>query len=434
MRVCVVGIGKIGLPIALQAASTGHQIIGADINPDLVEVVMSCKEPFPGEADLLDRLVGAVKSGLFSATTDTPGAVAESEAVIVAVPLVIDGDFQPDFSALDSATASIASGLRPGTLVSYETTVPVGTIRNRFTPALESRSKLVSGEDFFVCFSPERVFSGRIFEDLRKWPKIVGGIDQVSTDSGRELYESILEFDRREDLSQPNGVWCVESTETAEMIKLAETTYRDVNIALANEFSCYADRMGIRIDTVIEAANSQPFSQIHKPGVAVGGHCIPVYPHLYAFGDTEARMPALSRSINDSMPTYTVDRLEKMLGSLRDQTIAVLGAAYRGGVKETAFSGVFTVVEKLLQRGALPKIHDPLYSDEELLKLGFDPFHLGDRCDGMLLQADHAEYRQIKLEDFPGARAVIDGRGILRPEDWGGRAPHFASLGRGDLI
>ena len=150
MRICVIGIGKIGLPIALQAASTGHQVIGADINADLVDTVMSGNEPFPGEAHLLEHLSNALEAGLFTATTSTADAVSESEAVIVAVPLVIDVDLQPDFRALDSATAAIGSGLQPGTLVSYETTVPVGTTRDRFVPDLAARSGLVAGQDFFA--------------------------------------------------------------------------------------------------------------------------------------------------------------------------------------------------------------------------------------------------------------------------------------------
>jgi|TARA_B100000959_G_scaffold191314_1_gene200008 nucleotide sugar dehydrogenase len=433
MRICVVGIGKIGLPIALQAASTGHQVIGADINLDLVNTVMSGNEPFPGEAHLLKHLSDALEAGLFTATTVTADAVSQSEAVIVAVPLVVDADLQPDFRALDAATAAIGSGLQPGTLVSYETTVPVGTTRGRFVPDLAARSGLVAGQDFFVCFSPERVFSGRIFADLRKWPKIVGGIDQESTDLATRLYESILKFDDRDDLDRPNGVWRVESAETAEMVKLAETTYRDINIALANEFSCYADRMGIRFESVIQAANSQPFSHIHRPGVAVGGHCIPVYPHLYAHGDSEARMPLLSRSINDAMPAYAVRRLQELVGDLGGRTVAVLGAAYRGGVKETAFSGVFPVVEELTQRGANPKVHDPLYSDEELRVLGFEPFQLGMACEGMLLQADHSDYQDLTIGDLPGVQGVVDGRGILDPAYWFDNSVAFAALGRGDL-
>ena len=156
-------------------------------------------------------------------------------------------------------------------------------------------------EDFFLCHSPERVFSGRIFADLRKYPKLVGGTDEKSNDLAVEFYERILDFDDRPDLERANGVWNLGSSEAAEMAKLAETTYRNVNIALANEFALHAQDLGLDVFSVIEASNSQPFSHIHRPGVAVGGHCIPVYPKFYMHTDTSSKIPKVSTQINESM-------------------------------------------------------------------------------------------------------------------------------------
>lgn len=433
MRVCVVGIGKIGLPLALQVASSGHEVIGADINPKLVEDVLLGIEPFPGEENLGEKLNEALQRGLFDATTDVTRAVSLSDVVVVAVPLVVDEMKDPDFRALDAATLAIASGIKEGTLVSYETTLPVGTTRNRFAPVIAEQSGLELGVNLFVCFSPERVFSGRVFADLRKFPKIVGGIDEESTKRGCEFYEAILEFDERPDLPEGNGVWNVGTSETSELVKLAETTYRDVNIALANEFGRYADRVGINIETVIEAANSQPCSHIHRPGVAVGGHCIPVYPHLYLSTDDQAILPLKSREVNSSMPAYTVNRLSSLLGGLEEKVVVVLGAAYRGDVKELAFSGLFPVVEELKEKEAIVLVHDPLYSDEEIENLGFTPFHLGGKCDAVILQADHSSYKHLKPKDFDGLLAVVDGRGYLDPNDWLNAGISFASLGRGDI-
>jgi nucleotide sugar dehydrogenase len=173
---------------------------------------------------------------------------------------------------MDEATATVAKGLKPGTIVSYETTLPVGTTRARFAPALEAGSGLKAGKDFSLVFSPERVFSGRIFSDLRRYPKLVGGINASSAEQGVDLYKSLLDFDDRPDLSRPNGVWNLGSCEASELAKLAETTYRDVNIGLANQFAQFADKHDINIFDVISACNSQVFSHIHLPGVAVGGH------------------------------------------------------------------------------------------------------------------------------------------------------------------
>ena len=277
-------------------------------------------------------------------------------------------------------------------------------------------SGLRLGDELFVCHSPERVFSGRIFEDLRKYPKLIGGLDDPSSKRAAEFYEAVLDFDERPDLARGNGVWDLGSVEAAELAKLAETTYRDVNIALANTFAMYADSIGVDVFGVIEASNSQPFSHVHQPGIAVGGHCIPVYPRFYLSGDPSASLVAVARDVNETMPGYAVSVLSSMLesvaGSVAGSKVAVLGAAYRGGVKETAFSGVFPLVRRLAEVGAVVGVHDPLYTDDELRSLGFEPFHLGERCDAAVVQTDHAIYRTIGPIDLPGAKAIVDGRRV----------------------
>jgi nucleotide sugar dehydrogenase len=338
--------------------------------------------------------------------------------VVVVVPLFVDKDANPDFQAMDAATKEISKGLKPGTLVSYETTLPVGTTRNRLTPMLESGSGLQAGKDFYVVFSPERVLTGRVFEDLRRYPKLVGGIDELSEKRGIDFYSQVLDFDDRPDLAKQNGVWSLGSAEASEMAKLAETTYRDVNIALANQFALYSENNGIDFSAVREACNSQPFSHIHLPGIAVGGHCIPVYPRLYLWNDPEATVVRAARQANASMPEKIVIRIEKEIDSISGKKIVVLGAAYRGGVKETAFSGVFETVESLKQRGGRVFVHDPLYSDEELLSLGFDPHHKGEPADIAIIQADHLEYKNWSYKDIPGIKLIMDGRSILDYKNW----------------
>ena len=208
------------------------------------------------------------------------------------------------------------------------------------------------------------------------------------------------------------------SAEAAELTKLAETTYRDVNIALANEFARFADTLNIDVERVIDAANSQPFSHIHRPGVAVGGHCIPVYPRLYLAGDPAARLPAIARQINESMPAYAVDLLASELeADLAGQRVLVLGVAYRGNVKETAFSGAFALTAELGRRGATAVAADPLYNDEELTALGFEPWQ-GEPVDAAIVQADHSAYATITSADIPGVHAILDGREILDLASW----------------
>lgn len=415
MQITVVGMGKIGLPLAAQFVSRGHHVLGADVNPETVSKINSGIVPFPGEPTLDERVADAVSAGMMTATLDTADAVSKSQAVVVVVPLFVDADGVPDFAWMDSATEQIGKGLKPGTLVSYETTLPVGTTRNRFAKALERFSGLRVGKDFFVSFSPERVLTGRVFEDLRKYPKLIGGVTEECAKAALDFYEAVLEFDPRPDLTRPNGVWDLGSCEASEMAKLAETTYRDVNIGLANQFARFADSAGINIYSVIEACNSQFFSHIHQPGIAVGGHCIPIYPQMYLWNDPAATIVDAARKANRGMPAYAVEKLREMLGSLEGTKIAVLGAAYRGGVKETAFSGVFDVVAALRVAGAAAVVHDPMYTDEELQALGFDAYHLGEPADGVIIQADHVEYLSLQPSDLPNAQHIIDGRKVLNP-------------------
>lgn len=424
MRIAVVALGKIGLPLAVQYADKGHEVIGVDVNPTVVEAVNAGNEPFPGEAHLADKLAAlspATGNGSLRATTDYAEAVPGADAIVLVVPLFVDdATWEPDFALMDDATRSLAAHLRPNTLISYETTLPVGTLRGRFKPMIEEISGLREGTDFHLVFSPERVLTGRVFADLRRYPKLVGGLDDAGTRAGIAFYESVLDFDQRDDLPRPNGVWDMGTAEAAEMAKLAETTYRDVNIGLANQFAVYADRAGFDIERVIEACNSQPYSHIHRPGIAVGGHCIPVYPRLYLSTDPDASVVRTARAFNATMPTYVVGRAVEVLGSLEGLRVVVLGASYRGGVKETAFSGVFPTVEALRGAGAEVVVHDPMYTDDELTGFGWTPYHLGEQVDVAIVQADHPEYRELAPADLPGLRLLLDGRRATDADRWAG--------------
>jgi len=429
MRIAVVGLGKIGLPLAVQYASKGHTVVGVDVNPRTVELVNAGKEPFPGEAHLAEKLDAVVAAGSLSATTDYAVGIPGSDAVVVVVPLFVDDvTDQPDFGWMDSATHDLAANLTAGCLVSYETTLPVGTTRTRWKPMLEQDSGLTEGVDFHLVFSPERVTTGRTFQDLRRYPKLIGALSDAGTARAKAFYESVLDFDVRDDLPRPNGVWDLGTAEAAEMAKLAETTYRDVNIGLANQFGAFAQTHGIDIYSVIEACNSQPFSHIHQPGIAVGGHCIPVYPRLYLSVDPDATIVREARRVNAAMPAKVVSEVAEALGGLSGLRVAVLGAAYRGGVKETAFSGVFATVKAIAARGGIPVVHDPMFSDDELRTLGFEPYHLGEPVDAAIIQTDHSVYRCLVPDNMPGVRLLFDGRHVLS-SDWKGVRPSVIGQG-----
>ena len=421
MRIAVVALGKIGLPLAVQFASSGHDVIGVDVNQETVDTINAAREPFPGEAHLQEKLTELVPAGRLRATTDYAEAIPGADAIVLVAPVFVDDEtWEPDFKYMDAATTSLAEHLTPGALISYETTLPVGTTRERWKPMIEKGSGLTEGVDFHLAYSPERVLTGRVFEDLRKYPKLIGALSDEGNRRAREFYEAVLQFDERPDLPRPNGVWDLGTTEASEMAKLAETTYRDVNIGLANQFGLFAASHGIDVYKVIEACNSQPYSHIHRPGIAVGGHCIPVYPRLYLSTDPDADIVRVARQLNASMPERLVAQAEGILGDLNGQRAVVLGAAYRGGVKETAFSGVFPTVAALKSRGAEVVVHDPLYTDEELRGLGFEPYVPGQQTDLAILQTDHAEYRELGPDRFPGIKLLVDGRAATDAARWTG--------------
>ncbi|MDO5094785.1 MAG: nucleotide sugar dehydrogenase [Propionibacteriaceae bacterium] len=431
MKIAVIAMGKIGLPLAVQFADMGHDVIGVDVQQTVVDKVNAGVEPFPGEAHLQEKLSELVPAGKLRATTDYAEAIPGADAIVIVVPLFVnDETWQPDFDWMESATRSFSEHLTPGTLVSYETTLPVGTTRNRWKPMIEEISGLIEGRDFHLVFSPERVLTGRVFEDLRKYPKLVGGLNPAGTAKGIEFYEQVLTFDERPDLPQGNGVWDMGSAEAAEMAKLAETTYRDVNIGLANQFGKFAAANGIDVHRVIDASNSQPYSHIHRPGIAVGGHCIPVYPRLYLYTDPDASIVRTAREANMIMPEYAIGLAEGALGDLKGRRVVVLGASYRGKVKETAFSGVFPTVEGLKARGAEVLVHDPMFTDDELAGYGFTPYHLGEPVDAAILQADHPEYLTLTPAQLPGVQAVVDGRGVLPRENFDG--VRYFRIGEGE--
>lgn len=420
MNAVVVALGKIGLPLAVQVAGAGHQVTGCDIDEAVVASVGAGQEPFPGEAQLAERLAKAVSGGALSATADTTAAVAAGPDLVIAVPpLVTREDGSTDWSALDAVVEAIGAGLQAGTTVSFETTVPVGTTRRRIAPGLEAASGLAEGVDFHLVFSPERVFSGRVFADLATYPKLVGGLSAEGEARGIELYSQFLDAE----------VWGMGSAEAAEMAKLAETTYRDLNIAFANELARFAEQEGVSAERVIEAANSQPFSHIHRPGIAVGGHCIPVYPRFYLEGDPEAALPAAAREVNEAMPAHAVARLGEALGGLEGKTVLILGVAYRGAVKETAFSGAFPVAAGLERAGARAVAADPLYDAAELEALGLAPWD-GSEVDAIIVQADHPEYAALDPAEYPGLQAVLDGRGTVDPQPLQAAGVAFLRLGQ----
>lgn len=427
MNVTIVGLGKIGIPLAVQFASKGATVTGYDVSAPRVDEINSKHNPLPSEPGLSEKIPGLVVDGHLRATTDPRDAVANADVVVLIVPVDIDTAHRPDFTMLDAALDAIGPHLKRGVLVIVETTVPIGTTRHRAGPKIAAATGFALSTGFSLAFSPERVSSGQVLRDLRTYPKIVGGVDAHSTARAVEFYAAMLDAD----------IMPVRDAETAEFSKLAETTYRDVNIALANEFARIADSVGVDALEAIAAANSQPYSHVHAPGPGVGGHCIPVYPYFLAAPETpnaaafDTTLITTAREINDGMAQYAVARLVDAIGSLQGQTVVVLGLAYRAGVKESRHSSAFALAAALTAAGATTYVHDPLFTDEEIRHHGLTPPPTWPLpCTALVVQAWHQQYAHLDLHTFPGLRAILDPRAALDPAIVTAHALTYVGLGR----
>jgi len=420
-RVAVYGLGGIGLGICAVWIRAGYNVIGVDVDIRRIEEINRGVVKHP-DSLVVETISEAVKKNRFYGTTDGVEASRLSRVKIVAVPLLVSRG-EPDFSAIDDVTIKIAKGLKRGDVVIVETSLPPGTTANRIRPMLESVSGLRVDEDFFLAHSPERVMVEHVVRDVEEsYPKIVGGVGPKSTEIVAELYLKIAR----------KGVIKVSNATVAEFEKLVEGVYRDVNIALANELADLARALGIDFEEVRLAANSQPYSHLHKPGPGVGGICIPVYPRLLtwvakSFG-LNLKLTSLARKINEKRPKDIVAILEKVLEKLGCDmpVIAVLGTSFRGGSSEIKNSPSLEVVKMLVEKGYKVKVFDPYVSPSLLSGFGFEAVSSFEEAlegvDIVIIATDHSEFKKIDLSDVKRLSgknriAVVDARDIIELKD-----------------
>lgn len=359
-RVGVIGLGYVGLPLALRAVDEGFSTVGIDLDPSRLESIErgdSYLVDVPGEV-----IRDAKSSGRFLATNDY-SAIEDLDVIVIAVPTPLAGDV-PDLSFVLSAAGSIAEHLRRGTLISMESTTFPGTTEEILKPRLE-RSGLVAGVDFSLVFSPERIDPGNDTFSVSQIPKIVGGLTPACGDLAEAFYSAIV-----------SKVIVVSRPREAEMAKLLENTYRQVNIALVNEFAMVAHQLDIDVWEVIHAAGTKPFGfQTFYPGIGIGGHCIAVDPvyltwRIRELGRAPFRLVELAREVDESMPTYVSRRIGQVLlrsgTPLKDSKILVLGVAYKPDVADIRESRALDVIQKLDEAGAEVWFHDPLVETIEL--------------------------------------------------------------------
>ena len=350
----VIGLGYVGLPLATEFAKSGYKTIGFDVQGKKVDMVNAGSNYIGDIVDATFKKV--VEEGSLSATSDF-SFIKDVDAVAICVPTPLDKYQQPDISYVKGSTESVAKYLHPGMVVVLESTTYPGTTEELLKPILESGG-LTCGEDFFLAFSPERVDPGNKQYKTKNTPKVIGGVGKDSTEVAASLYRNVLE----------GGVYEVSSPAVAEMEKLLENTYRNINIGLANEMAIICNRMGINVWEVIDAAKTKPYGfQAFYPGPGLGGHCIPLDPFYLTWKarefDYHTRLIETSGEINTGMPEYVVDRAMKVLNknktAMNGAKILVLGVAYKSDIDDYRESPALNVIDLLIGEGADTSFYDP---------------------------------------------------------------------------
>jgi UDP-N-acetyl-D-mannosaminuronic acid dehydrogenase len=418
--ICVLGLGYIGLPTASTFATHGLRVTGVDINPHVIRL-LSAGELHIYEPGLRELVQAAVGVGTLNVQTQP----APADAFIIAVPTPFKDGKKADLDYVIAAAESIVPHLRPGNLVVLESTSPPRTTSDILRPILE-RSGLTAGQDFFLAYSPERVLPGQILRELVENARVIGGIDSASAEAGRDLYAVFV-----------RGEIIMTDATTAEMVKVMENTYRDVNIAVANEFARLADRFGVDVWEAIGLANLHPRVKILNPGPGVGGHCISVDPwFLVEAAPDLAQLIRTAREVNDGQPHFVVELVRRALHGLAYKKIAALGLAYKPDVDDLRESPAIEICRLLSAEGAEVLAYEPFKTDAQISGVSTVPALAAtmDEADVLLLLVGHTSLRQmdpIVVAQLTKARVVIDCVHGWSAQAWQSAGFHYYSLGVG---
>ncbi len=422
----IFGLGHMGLPTAALFAKNGLNVMGVDINRDQVDLINSGRSPImePGLDDLVRE---AVASGNLSATLNGVEAALKSDVMIVIVPTPINEYENADLSAVASACKIISKSLQKDNLVIIESTVPPGTCQNLVTPILEE-SGLVAGEDFGLACTPERALPNNTIYEITHNARVIGGINKVSASRAAEIYGKITTGD----------IIKVKNLITAEMVKLMENTYRDTNIALANELAVICESLNIDAIEAIRAANHHPRVNIHTPGPGVGGHCLSIDPYFIVemakAEGVDASLIKTSRRINESMPGHVTQLVENALKeagkSLNGSKIGVLGVAYKGNVADSRESPAKLLIQFLIDKGAIVHVHDPFVPHEVIESFNGIPTSLDDalKSDCVVLVTDHSLYENI-TPSMIKKKCFVCTRPVFNPDEFKAEGVIFKGVG-----
>ena len=409
----VVGLGYVGLPLAVEKAKAGYKTIGFDVQASKVQMVNEAKNYI---GDVVDSdLKELVESKMLSATTDF-SFVKDVDFIAICVPTPLDKHQQPDISYVKNSSIEIAKYLTKGTMVVLESTTYPGTTEELIKPILEEGSGLKCGEDFYLGFSPERVDPGNLIYKTKNTPKVVGAIGEDATEVIAKMYSSVLEGD----------IYTVSSPAVAEMEKILENTYRNINIGLVNELAMLCHEMGISLWEVVDAAKTKPYGfQAFYPGPGLGGHCIPLDPYYLSWKAREygfhTSMIESSMMINDKMPEYCVERAMKILNkhgkALSKSNVLVLGVAYKQDIDDYRESPAIDVIDILEQNGANTEFYDPYiseYKHEGKVKKGIEKIdgEIISSYDLIVITASHSnvDYEMVSKN----AKAIFDTKNAMK--------------------
>ena len=434
MRVCVIGIGRIGLPTALSFAKSGLETIGVDINENLVDTINSGKFPLkdePGYDLIFDEVI---KNKKFSATTDISKAVPTCNLILLSLPTPMDENNIPDYSALRNVGTQLAKILSPNSLVIVESTIEPGFIEDEMVSIISQSERLEINKNFFIGVCPENANPGEILHDFTNLPRLVGGINENITQIIKKIYDSVFGVEL---IEMPN-------CKTANAVKLTTNVFRDINIAFVSELSLMFEKLGIDTNKVLEAAKKKYNFQVHYPGAGVGGPCLPI--NSYQLLNTARRLGSnlsiieSGRKINEKMPEHvikiTLDVFEECKKSIKDSSILILGISYKPNVKDIQLTPAEIIIKKLQNLGAQVHIYDPFFKSKQVFGISIEENieKIIPNVDAAIIVTAHDEFKNIDISLFSKMKnpILIDTRGIIEPSLAKNSKLIFRGLGRGE--
>ena len=434
LRVCVIGIGRIGLPTALSFAKSGLQTIGVDINENLVQNINSGKFPLKDEPGYNEIFDDVIKNKKFSATTNIEEVVPNSDLILLSLPTPMDENNIPDYSALRNVATKLSEILSPNSLIIVESTIEPGFIEDEMVSLISKSGRLEIEKNFFIGVCPENANPGEILHDFTNLPRLVGGINHNITKIIKAIYKFVFSVELVE----------MPDCKTANAVKLTTNVFRDINIAFVSELSLMFDKLGIDTIKVLEAAKKKYNFQVHYPGAGVGGPCLPInsYQLLNTGKRTGSKLSIIEagRKINENMPEHVIeltsDAFKECKKSIQNSEILILGVSYKPDVKDIQLSPAEHIIRKLQDLGANIHIYDPYFSSSQVFGITSED-NIEDiisKVDAVIIVTGHDEFKKLQIHTFTKMQhpILIDTRGIIDPSIAKQEKLIFRGLGRGN--